>query len=336
MLKYKTQLIMLLVVTGLLGSSIFSAETWRLGDEGQWKTISAEDKYLLAVAEIKKLVNMGETKEVRKAVVKLKQDFPEAAGPDLDAFMKAEMLYSRGKFTKAVWSYDKFLDEFPTSGLYAAALDRKFAIATAYFGGQKKTVLGVFKIKGYAEGIKIMEKISDQAGDAPIGVNAAVAVAQCHERRGKFNDAYHKWSEISSRWPSGEPGKDALLSMARCKFSGYKGPKYDGTGLVSARSYYEDFKLRYPEDAAKADVDETVNEINERIAYKEFSTGEYYRKTGNEQSAKLYYQMVVNGWPGSDAAGMAKNAMMNEGKSGAKKESKWKENITNKLEKLLL
>ncbi|MFA5239967.1 MAG: hypothetical protein WC476_09730 [Phycisphaerae bacterium] len=335
MLKYKTQLIMLAAVTGLLGSSIFSAETWRLGDEGKWKTVSAEDKYLLEVSEIKKLVNMGETTAVRKAVDKLKQDFPEAAGPELDAFLKAEILYSRGKFTKAVWNYDKFLEKFPTSELYAAALDRKFAIATAYLGGQKKTVLGVFKIKGYAEGIKIMEKISDQAGDAPIGLNAAVAVAQCYERRGKFSEAYSKWSEISSRWPSGEPGKDSLLSMARCKFSGYKGPRYDGSGLVSARSYYEDFKLRYPEDAEKIGVGETLSEVNEQIAYKEFSTGEYYRKTGNEQSAKLYYQMVVSGWPESTAAGMAKKAMSEE-QSGAKKEIKWKEKIVNKIEKLLL
>jgi len=335
MLKHKTQLIMLAAVTGLLGSSIFSAETWRLGDEGKWKTVSAEDKYPLEVAEIKKLVNMGETTAVRKAVNKLKKDFPEAAGPELDAFLKAEILYSRGKFTKAIRSYDKFLDKFPTSELYAAALDRKFAIATAYLGGQKKTVLGVIKMSGYAEGIKVMEKISDQAGDAPIGLNAAVAVAQCYERRGKFNEAYQKWSEISSRWPNGQPGEDALLSMARCKLSGYRGPKYDGSGLVSAKSYYENFQLRYPEDAEKISVGETVSEIDERIAYKEFSTGEYYRKTGNEQSAKLYYQMVVNGWPESTAAGMAKKAM-SEGQSSAKKEIKWKEKIVNKIEKWLL
>lgn len=93
---------MLITAAGLLAQpgAGLGAETWRLNEQGQWKAVSAEDKYLLAVAEIKKLVNMGETSAVRGAIDKLKKDFPETAGPDLDAFMNAEMLYSQGKFTR--------------------------------------------------------------------------------------------------------------------------------------------------------------------------------------------------------------------------------------------
>jgi outer membrane protein assembly factor BamD (BamD/ComL family) len=314
---------MLAAVTGVFASSTFSAETWRLGKEGQWKAVSAEDRYLLAVAEIKKLVNTGQTKAVGQAIDKLKKDFPEIAGPclDMDAFIKAEMLYSGGKFTKAARAYDKFLAEFPTSEFYEAAMDRQFAIATAFLGGQKKRVLGVFKMSTYDEGIKIMEKISDRAGDAPIGINAAVAVAQSYEKREMFAEAYHKWSEISSRWPTGQIGKDSLLNMARCKHAAYKGPKYNASDLISAKSYYENFKLRYPKDAEAIDVDKILKQIDEQLACKEFNTGKYYQQTGNKQSANLYYQMVVNNWPGSAAADMAKGAM-NEEKSGAKKGKK--------------
>ena len=335
MLKYKMRFIMLAAVTGLFASPVFSAETWRLGEEGQWKTVSAEDKYLLAVAEIKNLVNMGQTRAVGQAIDKLKKDFPEIAGPDLDAFMKAEMLFCEGKYTRAVRSYDKFLAEFPKSELYEAAMDRKFAIATAFLGGQKKRVLGVFNMSRYAEGIKVMEKISDQAGDAPIGVKAAVAVAQSYEKREKFTEAYHKWSEISSRWPSGQIAKESLLSMARCKHAAYRGPKFNVSSLVSAKSYYENFKLRYPEDAKEIDADKILKQIDEQLAYKEFSIGKYYQKTANDQSANLYYQMVVDNWPGSTAADTAKGAMK-EKEPDAKKGKKWKKNITEKLEKLLL
>lgn len=315
-------IIMLAVAGGLLASSALLAseegkgagtQTWRLGEEGQWEVVSAEDKYLLAVAEIKKLVNMGETLAVEQAIDKLKKDFPEIAGPDLDAFIKAEMLYSKGKFTKAVRGYDKFLAEFPTSELYEAAMDRQFAIATAFLAGQKKRVLGALAIRGYAEGTKIMERISDQAGDAPIGVKAAVAVAQSLEKRGKFAEAYHKWSEISSRWPTGQIGKDALLSMARCKHAAYKGPKYNASDLISAKSYYENFKLRYPKDAREIDIDKILKQIDEQLAYKQFSIGWYYQETGNKQSANLYYQMVVDNWPESTAAKMAKEKMDDKG-----------------------
>jgi len=307
----------------LSASSMFSAETWRLGQQGDWKAVSAEgeDKYLLAVAQIKKLVNTGQTEAVGKALDKLKKDFPEIAGPDLDAFIKAEMLFSKGKFTKAVRGYDKFLEEYSESALFEAALDRQSAIATAFLAGQKRPILKVFKIKGYATGVKIMEKISDRAGlDTPIGVKAAIAVAENYEKREKFHEAYLKWEEIAFQWETGEIGGDALLGQARCKHAAYRGPKYDAsnlTGPFSAKNYYENFKLQYPEDAEELEVDKILEQIEQQLAYKQFSIGEYYQKMGNKLSANLYYDMVIRDWPDSKAAEMAKKTM-NENLAGEK------------------
>ena len=209
-------------------------------------------------------------------------------------------------------SYDKFLAEYPESELYEAALDRQFGIGTAFLGGQKRSVLGIFRMKGYATGEKIMEKISDRTGDAPVGIKASVAVAESLEKRGKFEEAYHKWSEISSRWSGGEIGRNALLAMARCKHAANKGAKYDASNLISAKSYYGNFKLRYPETAGEIDVDEKLDEINEQLANKQLNIGKYYEKTGNKEAANLYYQMVVDNWSESTAAKAAKEAMIKD------------------------
>lgn len=301
-------------VVAVLSAVVASpAGTWRLERGRDWKPLSEqsrEDKYLLAVAEIKKLVNTGQTQAVGEALDELKGEFPEVAGPDLDAFMEAEMLLCEGKFAKAVRSYNKFLAEHPDSEFYEAALDRQFAIATAYLAGQKRSILSIFKIKGYAAGVRIMERISDRVGlDTVIGSKAALAVAKSYERRKRFNEAYLKWSEISSQWETGQIGKDALLAKARCKYAAYRGSDYDASNLISARSYYENFKLRYLEDAEEIGVDKKLKQIDEQLADKQFSIGQYYQKTGNRQSANLYYEMVVRNWPNSMAAKMAKERL---------------------------
>jgi len=320
MLGCKRLLLMAAVISLWPAAPIIAAETWRM-DQGQnWKAVSGKgedksavaDKYLLAVAEIKRLVNMGETKAVGKALSTLKKDFPEVTGPDLDAFIKAELLFSKGKFVKAMRSYNKFLDEYPESKFREAVLDREFAIGTAFLAGRKKTVLGLFRIRGYAEGEKIMERIVDRAGGAPIAEKAALAVAKSYEKRKRFNDAYAKWSEISSQWPTGQIGKDALLAMARCKHAAYRGPKYDGSSLVSAKSYYENFKLRYPKEAEEIDVDGKLKQINEQLAYKQFGIGQYYQQTGSKQAANFYYQMVTDNWPETVAGKMVKRIKVND------------------------
>ena len=63
--------------------------------------------------------------------------------------------------------------------------------------------------------------------------------------------------------------------MARCKHAAYKGPKYDASNLISAESYYKNFKLRYPKDAEKFAIDEKLKLINEQIALKKFRVAEY-------------------------------------------------------------
>ncbi|MHC4114032.1 MAG: outer membrane protein assembly factor BamD [Planctomycetota bacterium] len=313
------------------------AQTWHLEKGQDWQALSAEGegRYLLAVAEIKRLVDAGKKEDVLKAYDKLKKDFPEIAGPDLEAFMKAELRLCEGNFVRAIMRYDKFLAEYPESQLYEAALEREYSIGTSFLAGRKKPVLKFFKIKGYAEGEKIMERITERVGDAPIGIKAAVSVAESLEERGKFEDAFNKWSEISSRWPAGEVGEKSLLAMARCKYAAYRGPEYDASSLISARSYYVKFQSRYPKDATELDIDRRISQIIEQLAYKQFYTGVYYDAAGDKGAANLYYQMVIDGWPASVAAKRAKAAMKRDGLNG-EKEREWKKEVIKRLEKLFL
>ena len=316
--EYRIRFVILAVAVMLSALSTVSAGTWRLENDGDFKAVSAdgEDKFLLAVAEAKRLVNTGQAKAAQKAYDALKKDFPEIAGPDFDLFIKAEIYYCKVKFTKAIRNYDKLLTEYPKSGFREAALDRQFAIATAYLAGKKKVLLGIIKIKGYAEGIRIMEKITDRVGlDTQMGIKASVAVAENYEQRKKFNEAFLKWWEISLEWEMGPVGRDALLGMARCKHAVYnkppehKRPFYDASCLSSAKSYYGRFKLLYPKDAKEIAVDEILSEIDEQLACKQLGIGRYYQATGNRQSANLYYDMVVNDWPDSKAAEEAKEML---------------------------
>ncbi len=325
-----------MLAAGVTAAVCAGAETLRLDVAGNWKEVSGgQEDYALAVSHLKQLVNEGKAKEARKAAGQLRSGYWELAGPEFDAFIDAEMLYAEGKFAKAIRSYDKFITGYPESKFYDAALDAKFAIGSAYLQGRKKKVLGIFRIKGYAEGIKIMDKISDQAGDAPISLRAMTAVAENLERRGKYEDAWQRWSEISLRWSTGEPRRMAMLGMARCKHAAYKGPDYDSSDLVSAKTYYENYRINYPQAAREIDVAAKLDQITEQLAYKSYYTGRYYENVGNEQGANLYYQMVIDNWPQTVAADMAR-AAMDRLSEGGREDQKWHKKTLEKIEGVLL
>ena len=300
-----------IVLSGAVFAGRASADTWHLTGDGAWEKVAddAAGKYMLAVAKVKQLITAGEVESAQDALERLKANFPDAVGPDLDAFMEAEMLYAARKWAKAVKQYDEFIEAWPRSPLYESALEREYAIATAFLGGEKRVVLKVFKLSAYEEGIKIMRRIADRTGDAPIAKRALIAVARSCEKRGKFfvidpdqTDAYETWADISSRWPTGEIGQKALLGMAHSLHSAYRGHKYDSAGIESARRYYEDFKSRYSALADEHNIDPKITMIDEQLAYKQFAIGQYYERAENKQAANLYYQLVVDDRPGTAAA----------------------------------
>ena len=102
MLKHRIQLAILLIIAALSPFSTASPDLWRLDSGQNWTEISPQDKFLVAVAEVKKLVNTGQVEPARLAYEKLKTDFPEIAGADLDAFIEAEMLFSEGKIHQGI------------------------------------------------------------------------------------------------------------------------------------------------------------------------------------------------------------------------------------------
>jgi len=296
------------------------AETWRLKNGEKWESTNAgpDEQYLHAIAEIKKLVQEGEAKAARDIVKQLRDEFPDRAGPDLNLFVDGELKYWKNHYGKALVKYEKLLKNYPGSEFADAATQREYDIARAYLEGRKKVVLGFIRISGYAEGVEIMEKVSDRAGiDEPnsVGLKAAIAVAEHYERTEQYLEGYLKWSEIASYWETGPVGKQAIYRMAEDNFLAYNKhrPKeryrFDASKLTTAKTYYERFQSLYPTEATQNDVPAKVKQIDEDIAYKQFKIGQYYRRVGKDRAAYLYFDMTVHSWPKTEAAEMARQAM---------------------------
>jgi tetratricopeptide (TPR) repeat protein len=245
MLKYRIRFIALVIVAISAALSTASADIWRLEKGQDWKAVSAEgnDKFLLAVAETKKLVNTGQTNAARQAFDKLKEDFPEIAGPDLDAFINAEMLFCKGDFIKAADTYDKLLTKYPQSKLRDAALDRQFAIATAFLGGQKKTALGIFEVEAFSDGLKIMKRVSDRAANTPIGAEAAVALAQKYEETGDFTRAIRTYDKLLTEQPESQ-SRELVLDRQYAIATAYLGGRTKRVlRVIKMKGYAEGVKI---------------------------------------------------------------------------------------------
>jgi outer membrane protein assembly factor BamD (BamD/ComL family) len=317
-LEYKVMRKNGLILFAVLGLGVIcAAETWHLGNDQNWQKTSenGQSAFMLAASDAKQYVSTGNTGKAKKAYDQLKKNYPEIASEDFNAYVKAEILYSRHKYFEAANAYDKFLEDYPKSPFFNSALERQQQISTAYLNGQKRPVLKVFRVSAYEEGTDIANKIADRAGDAPAAKRALETLAQTNEKRGAYEEAYKAWSSIATRWPTGEMGQESLIGRARSLERAYKGPKFDGKVLESSRSYYSEYIKRYPDSAQQLGLEGKLPELDEKLSEKELLIANYYAKTGSYTAADIYYQRIINDWPACAATKTAE-----EKQPGIKKE----------------
>lgn len=302
-------------------------KTWKLTGGEKLETVADDPQslYRQAIDDLKKLVQEGDVDEVKEALKQIKAEFPDRVGPDLELFALGETRYWQERYGKALVKYEKLLKDYPGSEYAGLALQREFGMAQEYLEGRKKVILGFIKLSGFSEGVELMEKISDRAGldDANgVGLKAAIAVAEQFEAREKYIEAYLKWSEIASYWETGPIGKRALYRMAEDNLAAYnryppeKRPNYDASKLNTAKSYYQKFLLLYPEEAKLNEVPAKIAQIDEQMAFKQYTIAQFYRRTGERQAARLYFDMIVRNWPNTQAATQAKEALAEDQADG--------------------
>lgn len=289
------------------GNCLVCAGTLHLKDGKEWQDVSysPEGRRLMAVAKFKQLISSGDAESATEELAKLKEAYPEIAGPAFDMFLEAEIFYANGKWTKAVHKYDEVLNKWSGNWLEQTILERKFSVGQAFLNGHKRKVLKVLNLSAFDEGETIMYDIENRAGNAPIAKRALIAIARGYERRGQFVDAYYVWEDIADRWTTGQLGMTPILEMANDQYSSYKGRDYDHTGLNKAKDHYQDFRIHHPQLAEEYEIDERLKDIEEKLAYKQYYIGEYYDRTGSRQAAKLYYEEVRKKWPDTETAKMA-------------------------------
>lgn len=320
MRRYRMRNAGLAILLILFCATAGGQETLQLRDGEKWEPVASDPQrqYALKVAELKNLVRQGDSEAVEAALAALKDEFPQYVGPDLDLFIKGELRYWEDRYTKAMKEYEKLLKDYPGSEFAPAVLEREFDMAQNYLAGRKKKVLGFLKIRGYADGVEMMERISDRAGldeQDGVGLRAAVAVAEHYEARERYLDAYLKWSEIASYWETGPVGKRALLRMAEDNLLAYNQPRperrplLDGSKLVTAKTYFEKYAALYPGEVSRYSIPDKIKQIDEQLAYKQYTIGRYYLRAGKAQAANLYFDMIVQNWPETKAAGMARQAL---------------------------
>jgi outer membrane protein assembly factor BamD (BamD/ComL family) len=248
-------------------------------------------------------------------------------------FYEAECLYWQYYYPKAADTYNKLLQDFPSTGYRQEALQRMFDIANYWLEGTRKQMQQarekregkrwfveqnffhwdrtkpLLDIEGRA--IEKLEQVRFNDITGPLADRALFLMGGVKFFNEDYAEADHHFSQLVEMHPNSPFAAQAIELAIISKHMSTGGADYDGRKVAEARQLVHTALMNYPELAKQKEdfLQRQMVGITLQQAEKDYKIAEFYRRTGHPCSAYFYYEIVRRRYPGTKYFDLATERM---------------------------
>jgi TolA-binding protein len=287
---------------------------------------------------IKKATGYGPNEQIARTAFKdakklyLEKKYTEAAAqfrtasdrwPDTpleeDAlFLEGEGYFFADEYVKAHDAYERLFKKYSNSRHLETAVAREFAIGRWWEQMQDVkplwTVQPNFTDKGrpwfdtYGYSLKAYNNVRMYDPTGPLADQSVMALATSHFRHNNYEEAAMEFDQLRKDYPNSDHQVLAHVLGVQAKMRVYQGDLYDKTALKEAREIADSALTQFgPKLGTEQQrMLQTRAKIIEDEAARLYALGQYYEKNQFNRSARIYYQMVVDEYPRTEKADLAK------------------------------
>ncbi len=127
--------------------------------------------------------------------------------------------------------------------------------------------------------------------------DAQFHLADCYFQTRDYSQAQTEFDFYLKNFPNGRYQEEAAFKLALSLLRSAPSPNRDQTALLKAKELFIEFLERYPQSQFRAQVEEALRTIGQRLAHKEFEAAQLYFKAGEYKSALIYYEFIKENYP---------------------------------------
>lgn len=296
----------------------FAQTETELTTEGNWETTQAPEPGTDAaiLAEAQQLIAEGNP---GKAVSKL-SNWIEKNKRSRSTYI-AQAYYLRGlarlendREYKALFDFELVIRDFSDTEYYTKAVEREYDIALLYLGGLKRRFLGFRFETGRPIGEELLIRTQERLPGSALAEQAALDLANHYYKERRLKLAAEMYSIFRINHPNSRHLQYAMLREIECNIARFKGPRYDGSGLLDAKILIEQYRRKYPAESIRSGITEGLEAwIDESAAQQALDTSKWYLKTNDLASAKFTLARLLRRHPATIAADKALDLMLEYG-----------------------
>jgi outer membrane protein assembly factor BamD (BamD/ComL family) len=216
---------------------------------------------------------------------------------------------------KALFDFETVIRDYAETPYYQLAIEREYDTAMRYLNdGLKRKVFGLRIESGRPTGVEILIRVQERLPGSALAERAALDLANYYYQRRDLKLAAQMYEIFRTNFPESDQTRFAMLREIECNIARFKGPRYDGSGLLDAKLLIEEYRERFPAESIRAGITEGLEAwIDESAAQQALDTARWYLKTDDPTSAKFILARLIRRHPATLAADEALDLMLEEG-----------------------
>jgi len=242
--------------------------------------------------------------EAKREFRKLLKAYPKSAEAAESQYYLGLTEDEQGKLYEAYQAYQMVIDKYPFSERIQEIIEREYKIAEKFMAGEKRKALGVtLPVENPA--IEIFGKVVENSTYGPLAPRAQYKLGLVLKGLLRYYEAEEEFNKVISRYPDSEWSAAAKFQIASCRASLSKGAAYDQGAAQEAKERFEMFVKEHPDAVLSLDAEKNISQIREKEAEANYNIARFYEKQLAFDSAKIYYNDIVNNYAESPWASQA-------------------------------
>lgn len=199
---------------------------------------------------------------------------------------------------QAFLAYQKTLDTYLYTSRTEEIIGKEYRIGNLFYAGKKRKILGMTILPAKDKAIEVFRAVVD---NAPYGKYADVAqykIGLCFKENGDFAQAKLEFEKVLKKYPESNLAEDAQYQIALSALESSLDYDYDQGSTDKALKDFKKVIISSPyADISKEEVDTAIRRLEDKKAKKAYKIGEFYERQGHTESAAIYYNDVIKGFP---------------------------------------
>ena len=249
---------------------------------------------------------------------KLLKAFPKSAEAAESQYYLGLAEEKQGKFYEAYQAYQLVIDKYPFSERIQEIIELEYKIAEKFMAGEKRKALGV-TLPVDNPAIEIFGKVVENSTYGPLAPKAQYKLGLVLKGLMRYYEAEEEFNKVVSRYPESEWSAAAKFQIASCRASLSKGFAYDQGSAQEAKEKFEEFVKEHPDAVLSLDAEKNIAQIREKEAEASYNIAVFYEKQKAFDSARIYYNNIVNNYAQSPWAALAAAKLQTMEQKNAKK-----------------